>query len=157
MDVRQRVRTIENENESSSTESDNEIIENPPSTTTIPSDWKKDRWNISLLLFLYLLQGIPLGMAASIPLIIQTYGASWSQQATFSFAFWPFSLKLLWAPIVDALYTKKFGRRKSWLIPTQYALGFVMILLSYFIKDLLDDPTPTVNNHHPRNGEFPCQ
>ena len=157
MDVRQRIRIIENENESSSTESDNEIIENPPSTTTIPSDWKKDRWNISLLLFLYLLQGIPLGMAASIPLIIQTYGASWSQQATFSFAFWPFSLKLLWAPIVDALYTKKFGRRKSWLIPTQYALGFVMILLSYFIKDLLDDPTPTVNNHHPRNGEFPCQ
>lgn len=150
MDVRQRVRTEENE---SSSESEHEIIENP-SPIVNQSDWRKDRWNISLLLFLYLLQGIPLGMAASIPLIIQTYGASWSQQATFSFAFWPFSLKLLWAPIVDALYMKRFGRRKSWLIPVQYALGFVMILLSYYIKDLLEDPTPTPNNHHPRTGEF---
>lgn len=153
MEVRQRVRT---DNEISS-ESEDEIIDHHPSPIVNQSDWRKDRWNISLLLFLYLLQGIPLGMAASIPLIIQTYGASWSQQATFSFAFWPFSLKLLWAPIVDALYMKRFGRRKSWLIPIQYALGFVMILLSYYIKDLLDDPTPTPNSHHPRTREFPRQ
>jgi PAT family acetyl-CoA transporter-like MFS transporter 1 len=143
MEVRHRLENEQNESETSS-ESDNEVIE------TNQSNWRKDRWNISLLLFLYLLQGIPLGMAASIPLIIQTYGASWSQQATFSFAFWPFSLKLLWAPIVDALYSKRFGRRKTWLIPIQYALGFVMILLSYYIKDILDDPTPTLGSHHPR-------
>jgi PAT family acetyl-CoA transporter-like MFS transporter 1 len=89
-------------------------------------------------------------MAASIPLIIQTYGASWSQQGTFSFAFWPFSLKLLWAPIVDALYLKRFGRRKTWLIPIQYALGFVMILLSYYINDILLEPAASSTSHHPR-------
>lgn len=100
-------------------------------------DWTKDKFSILLLLFLYLLQGIPLGMAASIPLIIQSYGTSWSQQATFSFAFYPFSLKLLWAPIVDAIYVKKFGRRKSWLIPTQYLIGLVMIIVSYRINNLL--------------------
>ena len=72
-----------------------------------------------------------------LPLIIQTYGTTWSQQATFSFAFWPFSLKLLWAPVVDSLYLKRFGRRKSWLIPTQYLIGFVMIILSFYINDLL--------------------
>ncbi len=122
--------------------SENEILNNNSLPSTMPSipkrrDWRKDKFNISLLLFLYLLQGVPLGMAASIPLIIQTYGASWSQQATFSFAFWPFSLKLLWAPIVDALYLKRFGRRKSWLIPIQYLIGLVMITLSYYINDIL--------------------
>lgn len=51
-------------------------------------------------------------------------------QAEFSFAHWPFSLKLLWAPIVDSLYYSKFGRRKSWLIPTQYLIGLFMLILS---------------------------
>lgn len=44
-------------------------------------------------------------------------------QAIFSFAVWPFSMKLLWAPLVDSLFIRKLGRRKSWLIPVQYALG----------------------------------
>jgi PAT family acetyl-CoA transporter-like MFS transporter 1 len=146
MEVRHRLENTQSEHTdepSSSSESDNESN----SSISKQNDWKKDRWSITLLLFLYLLQGIPLGMAASIPLIIQTYGASWSQQATFSFAFWPFSLKLLWAPLVDAIYSKKFGRRKTWLIPVQYAIGFCMILLSYYINDILHQPSP---NHHPR-------
>ena len=110
------------------------------------SNWKKDQSNIIVLLFLYLLQGVPLGMAGSIPLIIQTIGVSWSQQATFSFAFWPFSLKLLWAPLVDAVYMKRFGRRKSWLIPTQYLIGIVMIILSYYINDVLKTTTSTTGD-----------
>jgi len=154
MEVRHRLENQQTESETSS-ESDNEILNtNINSTILQENNWRKDRWNISLLLFLYLLQGIPLGMAASIPLIIQTYGASWSQQATFSFAFWPFSLKLLWAPVVDALYLKRFGRRKTWLIPIQYALGFVMILLSYYINDILLEPASSPTSHHPRMLKF---
>lgn len=67
--------------------------------------------NVLLLLFLYVLQGIPLGLAGSIPLILQSKSVSYKDQAFFSFVFWPFSLKLLWAPLVDALYFSKFGRR----------------------------------------------
>lgn len=67
--------------------------------------------SVSLLLFLYVLQGIPLGLAGSVPLILQTKKASYSDQAFFSFVFWPFSLKLLWAPLVDSLYFSRFGRR----------------------------------------------
>jgi hypothetical protein len=127
---------------SSTSEFGHKITNHNSSLPTMPSkskqsDWRKDKFNIAFLLFLYLLQGIPLGMAASIPLIIQTYDASYSQQALFSFAFWPFSLKLLWAPIVDALYFIKFGRRKTWLIPIQYLIGIVMIALSYRINDML--------------------
>ena len=82
-----------------------------------------DRGNIALLIFLYVLQGIPLGLAGSIPYLLTSRSVSYKDQAMFSFAFWPFSVKLLWAPIVDAVYLSAFGRRKSWLVPIQYVIG----------------------------------
>ncbi|KAF1402158.1 Acetyl-coenzyme A transporter 1, partial [Spheniscus mendiculus] len=95
--------------------------------------------NILLLLVLYVLQGIPLGLAGSVPLILQSKSASYTDQAFFSFVFWPFSLKLLWAPLVDAVYLRGFGRRKSWLVPTQYVLGLFMIYMSTQVDMLLGD------------------
>ncbi|KAG9273376.1 acetyl-coenzyme A transporter 1 [Astyanax mexicanus] len=94
--------------------------------------------NVSLLLFLYVLQGIPLGLAGSIPLVMQSKNVSYKDQAYFSFVFWPFSLKLLWAPLVDSLYIRRFGRRKSWLVPTQYLLGLFMLGLSFTVDSLLE-------------------
>ncbi|XP_076197603.1 acetyl-coenzyme A transporter 1 isoform X2 [Aptenodytes patagonicus] len=95
--------------------------------------------SILLLLVLYVLQGIPLGLAGSVPLILQSKSASYTDQAFFSFVFWPFSLKLLWAPLVDAVYLRGFGRRKSWLVPTQYVLGLFMIYMSTQVDMLLGD------------------
>ncbi|XP_062129569.1 acetyl-coenzyme A transporter 1 [Drosophila sulfurigaster albostrigata] len=94
------------------------------------SDLRGDKRNIAVLLFLYILQGIPIGLIAAVPMLLQNRGASYKQQAEFSFAYWPFSIKLLWAPIVDSLYVRRFGRRKSWLVPVQYLLGGFMLLLS---------------------------
>lgn len=55
------------------------------------SDLKGDYGNIAILFFLYLLQGIPLGVGQAIPMLLQNRGASYKQQAEFSFAYWPFS------------------------------------------------------------------
>lgn len=107
---------------------------------------KDDLSNILLLLFLYVLQGIPLGVAGSIPLILQSKNVSYSDQAIYSFVFWPFSLKLLWAPLVDAAYFSSFGRRKSWLVPTQYFLGLFMFFLSYEVDELLKSNEHTSPN-----------
>lgn len=93
--------------------------------------------NVALLLVLYVLQGIPLGLAGSIPLIMQSKNVSYKDQAYFSFVFWPFSLKLLWAPLVDSVYLRQFGRRKSWLVPTQYLLGLFMLYLSFTVDAML--------------------
>lgn len=41
-------------------------------------------------MFLYLLQGIPLGLIAAIPLVLSSKHVSYGQQAVFSFANWPF-------------------------------------------------------------------
>ncbi|KAM6122231.1 acetyl-coenzyme A transporter 1 [Pterocles gutturalis] len=104
-----------------------------------PRGCRAELGSILLLLVLYVLQGIPLGLAGSVPLILQSKSASYTDQAFFSFVFWPFSLKLLWAPLVDAVYLRGFGRRKSWLVPTQYVLGLFMIYMSTQVDLLLGD------------------
>ena len=100
---------------------------------------KGDRSNIALLTFLYVLQGIPLGLAGSIPYLLQSRNISYKEQAVYSFVYWPFSVKLLWAPLVDSLYIPKFGRRKTWLAPVQYLLGIFMLILSSRVKDYLGE------------------
>ena len=97
-----------------------------------------DERNIAVLLFLYVLQGIPLGLAAAIPLILTNRNVSYKQQAEFSFAYWPFSIKLLWAPLVDSVFVAKFGRRKTWLVPVQYLIGGTMLLLARNVDYYLD-------------------
>eukprot|EP00731_Ephydatia_muelleri_P014852 Em0008g572a len=104
--------------------------------TTTPKA-TKDTGSILLLLLLYILQGIPLGLAGSVPMLLQANKIGYRQQAMFSLVSWPFSLKLLWAPFVDAIYSRSFGRRKSWLVPIQYSIGALMFLLSYWVDDLM--------------------
>ena len=107
-----------------------------------------DERSIAILLFLYVLQGIPLGLAAAIPLILTNRNVSYKQQAEFSFAYWPFSVKLLWAPIVDSCFVASFGRRKTWLVPVQYLIGVTMFLLSlrvdYYLGDGSESSEPNV-------------
>jgi len=100
--------------------------------------------NVALLLLLYILQGIPLGMAASIPMILQNKKVNYKQQAMFSLVYWPFSLKLLWAPFVDAAFFRSFGRRKTWLVPVQYLIALFMLVLSAKINDVLEAENPNV-------------
>ncbi|MPC35479.1 Acetyl-coenzyme A transporter 1 [Portunus trituberculatus] len=107
----------------------------------------KDRGSILLLLLLYVLQGIPLGLAGSIPMILQNRQVTYKDQATFSLSFWPFSIKLLWAPLVDSVFLEGMGRRKSWLVPAQYLIGGFMLVLSSYIDVLLgegESHTPNV-------------
>ena len=106
-------------------------------------DNKSDAGSIALLLFLYLLQGIPIGLAASVPMVLQGRHVSYAKQAVFSIAPWPFSLKLFWAPIVDSCYSRRFGRRKSWLVPVQYLIGIFMLILSYYSTALIGDGDDT--------------
>lgn len=115
---------------------DTEALLPPPARAR---GYRAELGSILLLLVLYVLQGIPLGLAGSVPLILQSKSASYTDQAFFSFVFWPFSLKLLWAPLVDAVYLRGFGRRKSWLVPTQYVLGLFMIYMSTQVDALLGD------------------
>eukprot|EP01035_Chromulina_nebulosa_P038169 gene38169-51547_t len=118
----------------------------------IPSQSKKnmgvhkdDRLSIAILLVLYTLQGIPMGLCGSIPLILKEKGVSYESLSLFSLVSLPFSLKLLWAPVVDSFYFKSFGRRKSWLIPVQILTGLIMLFVgsAYIDRWVGEVPSPT--------------
>lgn len=63
------------------------LLENGQASGSIhtKSDIKGDGWNILLLLFLYTLQGIPLGLSSAIPMILQNRGVSYKQQVTIQY------------------------------------------------------------------------
>lgn len=48
-------------------------------------------------------------------------------------------MKLLWAPIVDSVYWRRMGRRKSWMVPCQYLIGLFMLLLSFKMPYIMGD------------------
>ena len=91
-----------------------------------------------------LLQGIPVGLAfGSIPFLLRAR-LSYSQIGFFSLASYPYSLKLLWSPIVDACYSTRYGRRKSWIVPVQTIVGLLLWWLANNVPELLERSQPDV-------------
>jgi PAT family acetyl-CoA transporter-like MFS transporter 1 len=98
----------------------------------------QDRRNFGLLVLLYFLQGVPMGLATgSVPFLLKGANMSYSALGVFSLASYPYSLKLLWSPIVDACWSPKLGRRKSWIMPIQMMSGFGMIWLGSRVKQMM--------------------
>ena len=102
-----------------------------------------DHGAIALLLLLYTLQGVPLGLAQSVPFLMQSRGVTMTDQAQFSLVWYPFSLKLLWAPLVDSVYVSSFGRRKTWIVPTQLAIGVLLLHAGSYVDAWLAEGLPS--------------
>jgi PAT family acetyl-CoA transporter-like MFS transporter 1 len=98
---------------------------------------KNEKLKIFLLIYLFFLQNLPTGLVNSLPLILIVNHVSYSDIGTFSLMMWPFLLRILWAPFVDAVYFKRFGRRRSWIIPTTLVSGCVMLTLSDYIQTVI--------------------
>lgn len=93
---------------------------------------------VSLFLRADLIQGIPIGLAfGSVPFLLKSK-LSYSQIGIFSLATYPYSLKLLWSPIVDSIFSPAIGRRKSWILPMQFIIGSLMIWMGMNVQALMD-------------------
>lgn len=145
-------------------EENEKTLQLPLISTEKDNNEPNDSFNYALLIALYTLQGIPMGLSASIPFLIQqkvklsmsavSYAStsslpiaasiassaasasrlSYNANAIFALCSWPFSLKLLWAPIVDACFIAKYGRRKSWLVPVQFTAALLMVCGANFVE-----------------------
>ncbi|KAK4043764.1 acetyl-coenzyme A transporter 1-domain-containing protein [Parachaetomium inaequale] len=99
---------------------------------------KRDQKNFGLLVLLYFLQGIPLGLATgSVPFLLKNH-MSYGEIGIFSLASYPYSLKLFWSPIVDAVWSPKVGRRKSWILPIQLLSGIGMLWLGSKVEGMME-------------------
>ncbi|KAJ5768124.1 hypothetical protein N7533_000707 [Penicillium manginii] len=74
----------------------------------------------------------------SVPFLLKPY-LSYGQIGVFSLASYPYSLKLFWSPIVDAVWSPTFGRRKSWITPVQVIAGLAMIYLGRHIGAMMEE------------------
>jgi len=88
---------------------------------------------LGLLGALYLTQGVPFGFfTQALPVVMRQEGYALPWIGLSSFLALPWALKWLWAPILDAHYLPRFGRRRTWLIGLQISAALLMLTLGIF-------------------------
>lgn len=80
---------------------------------------------------LYLVQGIPIGLAfQALPVLLQQAGLDLSLIAFVPVVSLPWIVKPLWAPFVENHYLSYIGRRRSWILPLQISFAIICVLMS---------------------------
>lgn len=91
----------------------------------------ENRQLLWILAGLYLVQGLPVGLAfQAFPAMLRYAGASLELVAMVPVAALPWVLKLLWAPLVDNYWSSRVGRRRSWIIPMQILSACVVFVMA---------------------------
>src|SRR5438105_5711772 len=90
---------------------------------------------VLIVLFLGFSSGLPLALSGSTLLVwMRESGVDLGTIGLFALVGTPYTLKFLWAPLVDALhvplFTRAFGRRRGWLLFSQLLLIVAILLLA---------------------------
>src|SRR3954447_21758930 len=116
----------------------------PPEASSTPparrASWREG-WAVYLqrrVLIVMLLgfsSGLPLALSGSTLLVwMRESGVDLRTIGLFALVGTPYTLKFIWAPLVDALhvpfFTRKFGRRRGWLVFSQLLLIAAILLLA---------------------------
>ncbi|MGY3237428.1 MULTISPECIES: AmpG family muropeptide MFS transporter [unclassified Bradyrhizobium] len=117
----------------------------PDATSPAGTDAPATSWRDSLavylqprvliVLFLGFSSGLPLALSGSTLLVwMREAGVDLKTIGLFALVGTPYTLKFLWAPLVDALhvplFTQAFGRRRGWLLFSQILLIVAILLLA---------------------------
>jgi MFS family permease len=87
---------------------------------------------LGLLGSLYLSQGLPFGFfTQALPALMRQRGLSLEAIGLGSLLVIPWALKFAWAPIVDRRFSRRWGRRRSWILPLQLAAVVAMCVLAW--------------------------
>ena len=96
-------------------------------------------FNTIVMIALSSTEGFNLGYMESLMGIFRQRGFHSSKIGILSIMMYPFLLSFLGAPVVDKYYSRKFGKRKSYLVPCKMAIAIGLFILSYFIDEFVDD------------------
>ena len=91
---------------------------------------------VLVVLFLGFSSGLPLALSGSTLLVWMTEsGVNLGTIGLFALVGTPYTIKFLWAPIVDALdvpfLSRHFGRRRGWLLLSQFLLIAAIVFLGF--------------------------
>src|ERR1700685_2363993 len=89
---------------------------------------------VLIVLFLGFSSGLPLALSGATLVIWMTEaGVNLGTIGLFALAGTPYTVKFLWAPLIDALdvpvLSRRFGRRRSWLLLSQFLLIAAIVFL----------------------------
>jgi len=89
---------------------------------------------VLIVMFLGFSSGLPLALSGSTLLIWMTEaGVNLGAIGLFALVGTPYTLKFLWAPLIDALdvpvLSRRFGRRRGWLLLSQFLLIAAIVIL----------------------------
>jgi PAT family beta-lactamase induction signal transducer AmpG len=112
----------------------------PAGTDTPATSWRDSlavylQPRVLIVLFLGFSSGLPLALSGSTLLVwMREAGVDLKTIGLFALVGTPYTLKFLWAPLVDALhvplFTQAFGRRRGWLVFSQLLLIAAIVLLA---------------------------
>ncbi|KXZ54733.1 hypothetical protein GPECTOR_4g802 [Gonium pectorale] len=94
--------------------------------------------SLALLVLLYLVQGVPLGLSTGALPFMLSSKLSYTQMGIFALSAYPYSLKLLWSPIVDSVYSRRIGRRRSWILPIQTLTAVLLVCCAGWVQRLYE-------------------
>ncbi|MBX9915456.1 MAG: MFS transporter [Pseudomonadaceae bacterium] len=78
------------------------------------------RSTVVLLASLYCAQGLPSGLLAhSLPVLLRQHGVDLVYLGLLKLLALPWMLKVLWAPWVDRLASRRLGHHRGWILPLQ--------------------------------------
>ncbi|MBL8922887.1 MAG: MFS transporter [Myxococcaceae bacterium] len=85
-------------------------------------------WKLGLLSLLYFVQGLPFGFQSKGLKLLLADDKSVPMTAVtlLGLLSLPWSVKPLWAPLVDRYGSARFGRRKSWIVPLMALLALTL-------------------------------
>ncbi|MEY9915618.1 PAT family beta-lactamase induction signal transducer AmpG [Bradyrhizobium japonicum] len=122
----------------------------PASPDTAPTSWRDGlavylQPRVLIVLFLGFSSGLPLALSGSTLLVwMREAGVDLKTIGLFALVGTPYTLKFLWAPLVDALhvplFTRAFGRRRGWLLFSQLLLIIAILLLLLALTDPARSP-----------------
>jgi PAT family beta-lactamase induction signal transducer AmpG len=103
-----------------------------PSLTETLAVYLKPR--VLVIMFLGFSSGLPLALSGSTLLVWMTEaGVNLGTIGLFALVGTPYTIKFLWAPLIDAvnvpLLARRFGRRRGWLLLSQFLLMGAIVLL----------------------------
>jgi len=112
----------------------------PPSIEVPAPSWRESlavylKPRVLIVLLLGFSSGLPLALSGSTLLVwMREAGVDLGTIGLFALVGTPYTLKFLWAPLVDALhvpfFTQRFGRRRGWLLLSQLFLIAAILLLA---------------------------
>src|ERR1700729_377313 len=105
-----------------------------PTVTDAFSVFLKRR--VLIVLFLGFSSGLPLALSGSTLLVWMTEsGVNLGTIGLFALVGTPYTIKFLWAPLIDALdvpiLSRYFGRRRGWLLLSQFLLIAAIVFLGF--------------------------